>query len=115
VHGRDKQYRPIIILNAHLIDLKKYSRDTIIQALSFLMGIVRKYMMIGGRVENWIFMLETNKVGVFGLPLKGLGIIIDCMSVNFCGCLDKMYILNPSSGLDFTWSAIESFIDADTR
>lgn len=37
------------------------------------------------------------------------------MSVNFCGCLDKMYILNPSSGLDFTWGAIQGFIDPDTK
>lgn len=42
----------------------------IVQALSFLMGSVRRYMMVPGHVENWIFMLETNKIGVFGLPLK---------------------------------------------
>lgn len=42
----------------------------IVQALSYLMGSVRKYMMIPGKVENWIFILETNKIGVFGLPLK---------------------------------------------
>jgi CRAL/TRIO domain len=70
------------------------------------MGTVKKVMFIPGKVENWVFVLETNKIGVFGLPLKTLGIVIDCMSVNFCGCLDKMYILNPSSGLDFTWGAI---------
>jgi hypothetical protein len=34
------------------------------------MGSVRRYMMIPNKVENWIFMLETNKIGVFGLPLK---------------------------------------------
>lgn len=36
------------------------------------------------------------------------------MSVNFCGCLDKMYILNPSSGLNFMWNAIKGFIDPET-
>lgn len=46
---------------------------------------------------------------------KGLGVIIDCMSVNFCGCLDKMYILNPSGGLDFAWGAIQGLIDVETR
>lgn len=25
MHGRDKEYRPIIILNAHMIDLKKHT------------------------------------------------------------------------------------------
>ena len=64
------------------------------------MSIVKTHMMVAGKVENWIFILDTNHLGVFGLSLKTLSEIIDCMLVNFCGCLDKMYILNPSSGLD---------------
>jgi hypothetical protein len=79
--------------------------------------------MIPGKIENWIFILEANETSVLGLPLKviynssiikGLGVIISCMSVNFCGCLDKMYILNPSSGLNFMWNAIKGFIDPET-
>ena len=79
------------------------------------MRIVKTHMMVAGKVENWIFILDTNKLGVFGLPLYALGVIIDCMSVNFCGCLDKMYILNPSSALNFTWNAITRFIDSNTK
>lgn len=37
-----------------------------------MLGIVKKYMFIPGKVENWIFLLETNNVGVFGLPVKAL-------------------------------------------
>ena len=37
------------------------------------------------------------------------------MSVNFCGCLEKMYILNPSTALNFTWGAIQALIDAETK
>ena len=44
------------------------------------------------------------------------------MSTNFCASLDKMYILNPSSGLDFSWSVISSmhlinkdFMDSETK
>ncbi|CAD8212465.1 unnamed protein product [Paramecium octaurelia] len=114
IFGRDKQYRPIVILNAHLIDLKKYDKETIIQALSFQMGIIKKHMFIPGKVENWIFLLESNGLGVFGLPTKALQVVIDTMSTNFGGCLEKMFILNPSSGLSFLWKTISSFLDPET-
>lgn len=72
-------------------------------------------MFIPGKVENWIFILETNGIGVFGLPFKALGIIVDCMSLNFSGSLEKMYILNPSSGIDFAWRTIAGWLDEETR
>ncbi|CAD8185247.1 unnamed protein product [Paramecium octaurelia] len=114
IFGRDKQYRPIVILNAHMIDLKKYDKETIIQALSFQMGIIKKHMFIPGKVENWIFLLESNGLGVFGLPTKALQVVIDTMSTNFGGCLEKMFILNPSSGLNFLWKTISGFLDPET-
>lgn len=29
-------------------------------------------MFIPGKVENWLFILESNGLGVFGLPVKAL-------------------------------------------
>jgi hypothetical protein len=37
-----------------------------------MMGIIRKHMFIPGKVENWLFILESNGLGVFGLPVKAL-------------------------------------------
>lgn len=62
--------------------------------------------MIPYCIENWVFLLETNKMGIFDYPIKALGSIIGTMSTNFCASLDKMYILNPSSGLNFSWGVI---------
>ena len=79
------------------------------------MGIVKDKMFYPGRVENWIFLLDTKKIGVFGLPLKTLTKVISTMSLNFCTCLEKMYILNPSNGLEITWGTISVLIDHETR
>jgi hypothetical protein len=64
-------------------------------------------------VENWRFIIDTKEKGVFDLPLKALGVIIDVMQVNFGGHLEKLYILNPSFGLSTTWSVIEKMIDEE--
>ena len=78
VHGRDRLFRPIVILNAYLIDIKKVkydfnskdSVDSICQAISYLLGQVVKIMMIPYHIENWIMIIETNKLGISDLPLS---------------------------------------------
>ncbi|CAD8191969.1 unnamed protein product [Paramecium pentaurelia] len=112
--GRDKQYRPIVILNAHLIDQKKHDKEQIFQALSFLLGIVKKNMFVPGKVETWNFILETNNLGGQGLQQKVLEILIDNLSTNFSGYLERMFILNPSSGINFLWQQIQTFLDQQT-
>ncbi|CAD8054595.1 unnamed protein product [Paramecium primaurelia] len=112
--GRDKQFRPIIILNAHLIDQKKHDKEQIFKALSFLLGIVKKYMLIPGKVENWIFLLETNNIGCQGLQQKILEVLIDDLSTNFSGYLERMFVLNPSSGINFLWKQIKTFLNPET-
>jgi hypothetical protein len=49
-----------------------------------------------------------------GLPIKMLQTIIDILSTNFTGCLEKMFIINPSTGLNFLWNTIKSFLDDET-
>lgn len=73
--------------------------------------MVKTQMMLDGKVENWIFIIDTKGKGIFDLPLKALGVIIEVMQVNFGGSLERLYILNPSFGLSTTWSVIEKMID----
>jgi CRAL/TRIO domain len=36
------------------------------------------------------------------------------MQTNFCGCLEKLFILNPSSSLSFSWKMISALGDPDS-
>lgn len=95
------------------LDLKKQGADHITRAMCVFLETVKKNMFIDGKVENWIFVIDTKNKGIFDLPLKALGVIIDIMQVNFGGHLEKLYILNPSFGLSTTWSVIEKMIDEE--
>jgi hypothetical protein len=53
-------------------------------------------------------------MGLFGVPTKFIKAIIDTTSANYTSCLDKLYILNPTSFLKRMWSIISSFIDSET-
>lgn len=70
--------------------------------------------MVPGKVENWIFIMDTKALGLSAFPFKALSTAISTMQVNFCGRLEKQYILNPSGSLNFSWSVIKKFSDADT-
>ncbi|CAD8096918.1 unnamed protein product [Paramecium sonneborni] len=112
--GRDKQFRPIIIMNAHQIDQKKHDKEQILQVLSFLLGIVKKNMLIPGKVETWVFLLDTGNLGGQGLQQKVLEVLIDGLSTNFSGYLERMFVLNPSSGINFLWQSIKTILDPET-
>ena len=82
--------------------------------LSFFLGFVKKHMMMPGKVENWICVIDTKDIGVFGLP-SGLGDIIKTMALNFVGCSHRMYVLNPSTGVDLSWKAGAAFMDDESK
>lgn len=41
--------------------------------------MVKKHMFVGGKIENWRFIIDTKGKGIFDLPMKALGVIIDVM------------------------------------
>ena len=71
-------------------------------------------MFIDHCIENWIMIIETGNLGIMGLPLKGLGLIIGQMQINYCATLEKMFLTNPSWGLSTSWAIIDKFIDPET-
>jgi len=114
ISGRDKQYRPIIIINLYRVDLKIMSLKDIIEALCFVLDVCRKYYFVPGKVENWVIFLELNHGGIFDFPTKVLKSINEITSVNYTSTLDRFFIMNPSSVLKKTWSLVSSFIDPET-
>lgn len=76
-YGRDKLYRPIVISNYHkiypkhvilwrlVINFIKNSEEHTIEALCYFLRKVQTTMFYPGKVENWIIILETNKMIFF--------------------------------------------------
>lgn len=85
-----------------------------IQILSYFLEFVVKHMMMPGHVENWICIIDTKDIGIFGMP-SGLGDIIKTMALNFVGRLHRMYVLNPSTGIDLSWKAGAAFMDDESK
>jgi len=124
ISGRDKDFRPIIIVNADKITYSGVNRDDyndsllsqagiedFTGALCFVLSVAKEFYMVPGRVENWVIMAETSGLGFEDVPFKVFKTIIDVTSINFVGMLDKLYIMNPSKAFKNSWNLIQSMID----
>jgi hypothetical protein len=49
------------------------------RALCVFLDMIKKYMFVDYHVENWIMVIDTGGLGVFGLPMKGLKLIVGGM------------------------------------
>ena len=61
-----------------------------------------------GYIENWIILIDTAELGIFSLPMDILKKIISTAAAHYVGNLERLYLLNPSTGLNMSWSVISS-------
>lgn len=76
VCGRDKNFRPILILNVRKIVDVDYSIEVINAASAFFCDFVMRKLLIAGVVENWIMIIDLNDVGMTSLPVKKVQAIV---------------------------------------
>ncbi|EAR86555.2 CRAL TRIO domain protein (macronuclear) [Tetrahymena thermophila SB210] len=112
--GRDKQYRPVVVLDCTKINVKKQGEKNVMRALCVLQDMIKKYMFVNYHIENWVFIIDTGGMGLFDLPINALKMIIGAMSINYCACMDKVFILNPSFGLNASWSVVSAMMDHES-
>ncbi|KAL4487616.1 hypothetical protein ABPG72_017405 [Tetrahymena utriculariae] len=111
-YGRDSLCRPVVIINVHKIDPNHNSEKHTLEALCYFLKKVQSCMFYPGKIENWIIILETNKMSFFKFPLGILKMIIQTLSVNFNATLEHLFILNPSTSFNVVWGGASSFIDS---
>lgn len=112
ISGRDKEFRPIIIINADRIGYNASGIEDFTQAMCFVFSIAKEFYFVPGRVENWIVMVETGELGFEDVPFKVFKNLIEVTTNNFVCSLEKLYILNPSKNFKTSWSLVESMLDS---
>ena len=74
VHGRDKWFRPCLVLNSGVLSQIKISHpdlfdiDLLSTATIFILEYVKKYMFLPGQIENWVVIHNINKLAFNKLP-----------------------------------------------
>lgn len=83
VHGRDRYFRPCMVFHAHVLERAKhdktqqYNIESINMAGIFLVEYMKKYMLIPGKVENWVVILDQRDFSLHRLGIRDLNVMSD--------------------------------------
>lgn len=113
-YGRDKQFRPILIVDVEKLMNAKFPMEDFIQALIYFTDVVKYNCFLPGHVETWTIIIETNNMSVWSLPIRHIQSIINVTQMNYPQYLNKMFILKPSFIISTSWSMIKGLLDPET-
>jgi len=82
-------------------------------ALNNLLKQVMEGLFVPGRVENWIIVVDTE--GKLLLPLHLLESIVRRLSIVYCGCLERLYIVNTNALHKMSYNLFKKLIPKNTE
>ena len=69
IHGRDKNFRPIVLVNALKLTQKKWLQEHhLINLIVLLYSYMDEFMLVEGRIENFILIIDCNDISLFNAP-----------------------------------------------
>lgn len=105
--GRTRSHSPIVIIRMGQIALKETEKSNIIDAMTFLLLVVKKYMLCKGYSENITFIADVKDFGLQNYNKKVVQPIIEYFSKHFVSETGKVFIFNASLGFSLVWKAFE--------
>jgi hypothetical protein len=115
VHGRDRNYRPLNVFDPRVIIGKTADRDEVIMIVHFVFQYIIDNMLIPGKVENWISLMDLSNLSISQLPKKWLTSFIKSCQANYKCRGVKSFVLNASWGIRAVWKMASPFVDSKVK
>ena len=96
VTKRDVMYRPVVMINVRRLLEWDVSVDALIEGSSFFFDFIVKKLLLPGKVENWIIIIDLDNISLTKIPVKKVGAIITNGVNNFGARLFRNYNINAS-------------------
>ena len=94
---RDKQMRPVIIINVRRMIDSGIDVDRLISVTNFFLEYTIQYAMVPGAIEAWTCIFDLKDVGVTEIPKDRIQPLVGNMTKNYRGRLFRFY------ATDVTW------------
>jgi len=116
VHGRDCQYRPILVVNAQVYMKIKdnYKFEDWENFIIFFMQYLINNLLIPGQMENWTLIIDVRNVSLYSLP-SDFKKLMGILSSNYRCRLFVNYIFGMSAVLNIFWKIIQLFLDETAK
>lgn len=102
IHGRDKYYRPIVIMDAAVMskmikdDKNAVTEELLVELWVFLYMYIREVMFLPGQADFWLNICHLGNLGMTAIPRKPIMAFATVCSNNHMFCLSKSFYLNTS-------------------
>ena len=117
VCGRDRQYRPIVVMNGWISRTlpELPAIDEILATFMLVSEYINKYMLVPGKVENIIQINNSNKMGFNPAMISRMKEVMGVMQNVYKGRLRSVMGVNAPATFALVWRTIRFFIDENTR
>ncbi|KRW98932.1 CRAL-TRIO domain [Pseudocohnilembus persalinus] len=114
IQGRDSCFRPILVLQLKRLNLKEYDEDFLYGAITFLIEVVIRNMMIPGIVEDQVFIMNFKDMGLTDIPMSFIKKLINYLQNNYRSRLYRFYAVNVPKSITFTWYVVKQVLEDTT-
>jgi hypothetical protein len=94
--GRDRQYRPIVIINLNKLIAVTENKQTLIDSTLYLLILVREVMCIPYHVERWDMLIDCSTVAFAHGLLEFLDDLADLIRTHFPRTIEWIFMFNSS-------------------
>jgi hypothetical protein len=111
--GRDYALRPLLVIRAARIPKRWYEEGAVekfVRLIAFHMEYLIRYMIVPGRVENIICLIDLNGLGLADVPFSALKQVYSVLNRHYGGRLYRLYICNLSWTLKTLSSAVMNLV-----
>lgn len=102
IHGRDKYYRPIVVMDAAAMyrmikeDKNSVNAEHLTELWIFLYMYIREVMFLPGQADFWLNICTLGNLGMTAIPRNAIMAFATVCSNNHMFCLSKSFYLNTS-------------------
>lgn len=107
--------RPVVYLNVALMDMNKYTLNDYLAAINQVVTLVVDKLFIKGKLENYLFVIDTGNKGISSLPLSTVKEMVLKLSYVYSMRMGKLLIINANTLIKFMYSAVSPFLADMTK
>ena len=112
---RDKNMRPVIIINTRRIIDSKITVDRLVSLANFFLEYVIQYAMVPGSIEAWTCIFDLKDCGVTEIPKDRIQPLVNSMTKNYRGRLFRFYATDVTFVVRQLWKVAHQFVDEFTN
>lgn len=115
VHGRDRDYRPFLVVNAKIIAGKDVDPDDVFHTSWFACHYIIENLLLRGSVENWIDIMDLGGLPISKIPMKALKKFIVESQQHMKSRITKFFLLHVTWGIRTIYAIVSPFLEKRTK